>query len=741
MKVHRSLFARGVALTTLLSIVVTSCGGRASTQKPMPLGGASPLSDQVLVQTKDLPPGLDMTVTEGKQGPPPFDRSKIAPAKKLTDAEAEELLKRARPITAAPADKQDFALRPRSQPAPRTGNVIKASFPAAPSTLLPPASNDQGQDLKVLRYMPEGEVPLAPELSVTFSQPMIAVTSQTDAAASTPVKLTPQPKGNWRWIGTRTILFDPDVRFPQATTYTVEIAKGTKSANGGVLKDGTKFTFETPAPTLVSSYPAQYQTQRLDVPMFALFDQKIDQAAVLATIKVTADGKPVDVRLLDAAEIAKDKKLAAVVEAANKNEQAGRWVAFRATAEFPKDARIEVEIGPNTPSAEGPNKTKAAQRYSFRTYPPLRIERAECGWGGECRPGMPFQIIFNNQIDADRFDDVQLTVAPEIPSQKIVQSGQVVTVNGLTKARTSYKVVVSGGLIDEFGQTLGKDTTLQFNVGDAMPTFFGPQGMVVLDPASKKPTLDFFTTNYEHLKVRLYDVAPSDYDAYASYLRNQWNRDKPPAMPGKKVFDQLVKTAPGNNDLVETSVDLKSALAANGLGHAIAIVEPHPWREAYAPPRMIAWVQSTKLAVDAYVDAGHLIAFATDLASGKPAANVAVEIRPFGIKATTDDKGLAQLPLAAGGLKGMHYLIAKRGDDVAFVTDDSGYWSESGNWIKQARPSNLAWYVIDDRKLYKPGEEVTLKGWLRVLNPAEMRPRRARGRRQLRHVQGHRLAG
>ena len=124
--------------------------------------------------------------------------------------------------------------------------------------------------------MPEGKVPLARDLSVTFSQPMVAVTSQSDAAGVTPVKLTPTPKGNWRWIGTRTILFDPTVRFPQATTYQVEVPAGTKSANGGALKTATKFTFETPPPTLVPSYPNAGTPQRLDAPMFLVFDQKID---------------------------------------------------------------------------------------------------------------------------------------------------------------------------------------------------------------------------------------------------------------------------------------------------------------------------------------------------------------------------------------------------------------------------------------------------------------------------------
>src|SRR5262249_15488142 len=151
-------------------------------------------------------------------------------------------------------DQQAFALRGKSQPPPRTGQTIKGSFP--PANSLPPPVVDTSKDLKVLRWMPEGSVPIAPELSVTFSQPMIAVTSQEDAAQTVPVNLVPTPKGRGRWIGTGTILFDPDVRCPQPTTYQVEIPAGTKSANGGVLKDGVKFTFETPPPSLVSSYPS-----------------------------------------------------------------------------------------------------------------------------------------------------------------------------------------------------------------------------------------------------------------------------------------------------------------------------------------------------------------------------------------------------------------------------------------------------------------------------------------------------
>src|SRR5689334_16583472 len=296
---HLSI-ALPIALMGLFT--TSSCGGKKSSGNG---GGTGTVPDQAYVQPKDAPDGLDLRLSDGKQGPPAYDRARLAPAKKLSDAEAQVLLQRAAPLAKQADDQKAFALRPGSQPAPRTGQTITGAFPPAPSTLLPPppAAADAGKELRVLRWMPEGAVPLAPELSVTFSQPMVAVTSQADAAATTPVKLTPQPAGSWRWIGTRTILFDPKVRFPQATTYQVEIPAGTKSAAGGALKAATRFTFETPPPTVVASFPSKVRPQHLDVPMFVRFDQKIDARAVLAKLKVTADGKVWAVRALEAAEL------------------------------------------------------------------------------------------------------------------------------------------------------------------------------------------------------------------------------------------------------------------------------------------------------------------------------------------------------------------------------------------------------------------------------------------------------
>jgi hypothetical protein len=691
-------------------ILLAACGGHESSA-PVAKGSAAPF---VYTAPKDPLIGLDLRLSNGMQGAPAFDHAKLAPATKLSDAEVNRLLARAAPIETQAGDTTAFALRPASTPPPRTGDTIKTTFPPPPSDLLPPAASDAGKDLRVLRYMPQGEVPYAPELSITFSQPMVAVTSQDDAAATVPVKLTPTPKGTWRWIGTRTILFDPDPRFPQATTYQVEIPAGTKSASGGVLKDGVKFTFETPAPKLVASYPGSYRPQKLDVPMWIEFDQKIDPQAMLAAIKVTGakgwDDKPLAVKLLDAKEIAADKQLAALVDQANKDEHEGKWLAFKTVAPLPIDSAIQVTVAAGAPSAEGPNRTKAPQSFDFHTYAPLKVDDYACD--PTCPPASPLWFRFNNPLDEDAFDDAIVTVKPEIPGMRVIEQGEMVEVMGATKPRTSYTITIGKALKDDFGQVLGREESHTFKVGDAYPTFYGPSGLVVLDPLATKPTLDFFSTNYDQLKVKLYAVEPSDLAAFGNYVENQWNHDHPPRIPGRKVVDTMVKVPGGKNELVETHVDLAPALH-DGYGHVVAIVEPSPWKEDYDPPRMIAWVQATKLAVDAHVDHDSLVAFATELGTGKPAAGVNLEIRPYGIKAVTDDKGMATLPLADATQAGPHYLFASKDKDSAFVAES---WSEYGDWVKHVRPPQLAWYVVDDRKLYKPGEEVSLKGWLRTID-------------------------
>ena len=633
-----------LACLFLWSSLAASCRtppGPGSSQPVKP--GEAP-ADRVLVQLKDAPPGLAVRLSEGKIGGAAGDgdRARVAPASRLTEGAAQKLLSRMPALVAEGQDKKNFALREKSQPPPQTGNVIKGTFPPAGSGPKPPAARVEGTELKVQRFAPEGEVPLAPHLSITFNQPMVAITSHADSVADgVPVKLTPQPPGKWRWIGSKTLLFDPEVRFPAATKYTVEIAAGTRSASGAILKSPVKFTFGTPAPKLTQMWPQSGSPQRRDVLMFAAFDQKIDVEAVLATIQLKADGGATRVRRATPEEIAKDPVIKSLIDAEDKAEHQGRYVAFKPAALLPGDTAIEVAIGPDTPSAEGPRRTSAAQGWSFRTFGPLKIVEWHCSWTPKCPPGTPFSIRFSNPLDEETFDQATLRIEPELPGLKTVISGDWLMISGRQKGRTTYKVTVPAALRDQFDQTLGKDETRSFSVGDANPQLFGATGLTLLDPSSKKPTYALHSTNIPSLDVEIYRVNPDHWSAFLRFMEKNPRKPVPP--PGKKVFDRTIKVAGTPDEMVETAIDLAPALSRSGKGHAVVVIKPTRWPDRYKP-ELNAWVEVTEIALDAFVDARELLAWATRLRDGAPMPGVELSLKG-GPRGATGARGTASLLL------------------------------------------------------------------------------------------------
>ena len=181
--------------------------------------------------------GLEFRLSEGQPGAENREQTPPAKGENLSEAETAGLLKRLPPIKSEKDDQQDFAKRIGSLPAPKTGKIVPVKFPAPENRNAPDANNSNV--LEVLRFAPEGSVEIAPELSITFSQPMVAVTTQEQAAQVVPVRLTPEVKVNWRWLGTKTLLFDAEARFPMATKFTATVPAGTKSSTGAVSNKET----------------------------------------------------------------------------------------------------------------------------------------------------------------------------------------------------------------------------------------------------------------------------------------------------------------------------------------------------------------------------------------------------------------------------------------------------------------------------------------------------------------------
>jgi len=184
--------------------------------------------------------GLEMRLSEATPPQAPraddeegADQEQESPVETLEIEEIEALLARTDPLEGKEGDRREFNKRADTLPPPRTGATELQSWPPPPTEALPPEVVDG--PLEVIRYSPEGEVGLAPYMSVTFNKAVIAITTQDEAAEQIPVSLHPEPEGQWRWLGTRTVVFEPDPRFPMATDYAVTVPE-----------TGTSFSFSTP---------------------------------------------------------------------------------------------------------------------------------------------------------------------------------------------------------------------------------------------------------------------------------------------------------------------------------------------------------------------------------------------------------------------------------------------------------------------------------------------------------------
>jgi alpha-2-macroglobulin len=719
-----SMFASVVVIATICGLLV-SCGPRptpagkvtpvvTNTPGEQPIG--TPVSGQTGGGSQVVAANyqLGIRLSEGQPVPQAVEALPIATGVPLAEDALAQILSRLPQITPEPADQTEFKPAQGPIPPPLTGGTRVEPFPPTEPAPPAPTAGPAGA-LEVLRYAPEGDIPLAPFVSITFNQPMVPLGTLSDLAAKgVPVQVEPALTGTWRWVGTKTLTFEYDSalidRLPKATEYRVTVPAGTQSVTGGKLEKAVSWTFRTPPPRVVTTYP--YDTPQPLKPIFFIaFDQRIDPAAVLKTVAVTAGGQPVGVELADIAAIQASQEVSQLVKYTGE----GRWLAFRATAPLPADTRISVNIGPNTPSAEGPLVTTDTQSYGFSTYAPLRIEDHGCSWGdNQCRPLVPFFIRFNNPLDTQAFKDTQLKVTPEIPGMVINAYGNSIEIRGETKGQTTYQVVVSGGLTDLFGQTLGSDATLTFRVGNAESLLVGPnQALMTVDPVAAKPVFSVYAINYTNLAVKIYAVQPSDWPGFKQYLRAWQQTDNPPTMPGRLVFDQTIRVEAAADVLTQVDIDL-SKYMDGAFGQYIVKVEPpkgwfesdnDKWRRFSQTVQ--TWVQITQIGLDAFSDPSDLVVWTTALKDGAPLAGVSI-LAPTGPLATTGQDGTAKFAIPSGAT----YLVAKQGADQALLPRSAYAWGDDA-WNPMPMSDAVQWYVFDDRQMYRPGEEVHVKGWLR----------------------------
>ncbi|MBE0687749.1 MAG: hypothetical protein IH585_17285, partial [Anaerolineaceae bacterium] len=174
----------------------------------------------LLVNDENGKDDFSITLSEGKTDYKPPEDLPVVIGEPLTEEEISAILARLPDLPAMKDLQSEFNIPPEVLPPPRPGETIDQPFPILPEESQP-VEVDEGP-LEVLRYSPEGEIPMAPFISITFSQPMVPLgTLEQLSQEAIPVQIVPAISGTWRWIGTKTLTFEFDSdeidRLPMAT--------------------------------------------------------------------------------------------------------------------------------------------------------------------------------------------------------------------------------------------------------------------------------------------------------------------------------------------------------------------------------------------------------------------------------------------------------------------------------------------------------------------------------------------
>ncbi|MFT7519748.1 MAG: hypothetical protein ACI9MC_001892, partial [Kiritimatiellia bacterium] len=695
-----------MSLTRLLPfLLLAACTGGAVGPSPTVDPPPPPEPLEFDTDTADLV-GLKLRLTEATR-PRAGSSGSSAPlpdAKVLSDDRVAKLVARLPDIERA--ERVGFKLREDSKPPPLTGEDVRSSFPPLPSDLAAPDVDTSG--LRVLRYAPEGDVPMAPHISVTFNQPMIAVTSHDEASKTQPVTMDPQPPGSWRWVGTKTVLFDPDPRLPMATEYTLTIPEGTSSALDGTLAEAKTWTLRTPPVQVTTWYPNSGRNP-VDTPIFLGFDQRVDDS-VLEHFVLRTGKNDLSVHPATQAEIDGNKIVSGLVEGA----EPGRFIVLMPDQPLKPATNYTVFLDKGAPSAEGPRLTSERQTVGFRTYDQLRVDHSGCNLDkGLCAPDGGLNVRFNNPLSSDQAAHIR--VEPAIEGVRVQGNRRWFNVVGSLPPRSKVTVVVDAEITDSFEQTLGKEFRKTFNIGPAQKQLRGPgREQLVLDPVGPR-AMPVYSRNHKQLDVQIFKVTADNYAAVSKWVReNRYDGYLAKAPVARTASRRVQVTAYKDDELVETAIDLSEWLDDDGHGQLVVWVEPtvQP-RNRWERADVLTWVQSTDLGVTAFIEKGDITAWVTRLEDGAAVAGAEVQLLGQEGTVTTDASGLATLGKYSKHI-GPHAVLASLGGDVALLpSQGQSWWNERGAWIRSASTPSTRWFVFDDRGMYRPGENVHLKGYVR----------------------------
>jgi uncharacterized protein YfaS (alpha-2-macroglobulin family) len=418
--------------------------------------------------------------------------------------------------------------------------------------------------------------------------------------------------------------------------------------------------------------------------------------------------------------------------------------------------------------ASGGEGLREPSEEAFTTYGDAGIKSLTPARDSEVpADGVELVVAFATPMPADDVRrHVRLTTAAgaAVPATFVADyTGTTFRYQGDLPPRTSFRVVVEPGLVDNFGQALPGGRTHDFRVGDAGPRLEVPVGAFVLErsagahaggrlPIAARNLPQLTLTCADVPEERLPDVLalPDDYQAFD---REESGENRHPVAwtkLGLEARKTVVKPEGARNAWKREGLDLAASCAGKAGGRTgVYVVELATTGERVAGKAQPHWRRAvasvTDLGILAKVGNASSLFWVVRLATGAPVAGAAIKVRDargqVRFSGTSGADGVLLGPAAATlqgesarekardeedeesdyGWRARRVVVtAAAGDDMAVLdttwTRGLEAWSFETELDRTPSATRIRGFIHSDRGLYRPGDTVHLRGLLRAVN-------------------------
>ena len=610
------------------------------------------------------------------------------------------------------------------------------------------------------------ELQPATTLEFRFARPIIARDDIGLIAKDVPVVIAPAVAGQFTWLSRSSGVFAPAQAWPLGGAFTVTLRPGLKAADGKPLAGSFRAALRAPAFAQTAVRGGGGEEFSEPTPTIALaYNSAVDLAGAQKLFQfVDADGRTI------AAKVRHGTRRDYISVPPEQDDWEHRWQKARGTALAEPEEAEDEEGSPDEEKPAAPLENRLVVEPTAALTPggAWRLERGRglaskdgrhrlaAAWSlplGKVRPFTIATLRAENYVNSGRSVTLEFShsLAPDItpetaakffrfdppvPNLRFDGWDSSLTARGDFELGREYRVDVDAAVISTDALPFAGERRRTFQFAPVVPRLYLP-AITGHQIRSGQRKFDVLSANLAGLRVVARTVAPAQaaaaIEAFKKYESDGGDEggESYLALPeglirAQVVAERRIELPRGAVDArQQTSLDWNELVGAQKAGVIFLTVEGEPLAEVGGKrPGAQALIQLTDLGVlwKKVAEGIRVDVFSMDTGRPLAAAGVALLDPKFlgTANAVTDATGTATLALAAEP----GWLVVSRGDDVHALRLGPGGSElpmsafrlpiDYRAWDAPAQqPRQLRAFIFTDRPLYRPGETVRVKGYVR----------------------------